>query len=53
MYVGDKSTKIIKVEDNKRFWYAISDVKDAEVMIVKKDGTQETAEEINEELLKD
>ncbi|MFB7642834.1 hypothetical protein [Peribacillus butanolivorans] len=51
--VGDKIAKIIKVEDNKRFWYGISDVKDAEVKIVKKDGTQETVEEINEELLKD
>lgn len=50
---GDEPAKIIKVEGDKRFWYAISDVKDIEVKVVKKDGAEEIIEEIDQELLKE
>jgi hypothetical protein len=53
VYAGDLSAKIIDVEGNKRFWYAISNVKDVEVKFVREDGTEETMEEIDEEVLKD
>ncbi|MFJ7684574.1 hypothetical protein [Peribacillus butanolivorans] len=53
IYAGDEPAKIIKVEGDKRFWYAISDVKDIEVKVVKKDGAEEIIEEIDQELLKE
>ncbi|WP_425449402.1 hypothetical protein [Dethiothermospora halolimnae] len=45
VYVGKKAATIIKVEDKKRVWYAISDVKDRQVKVVKNDGTQEMVEQ--------
>ncbi|WP_425449319.1 hypothetical protein [Dethiothermospora halolimnae] len=45
VYVGKKAAMIIKVEENKRFWYAISDVKDSQVKIIKNDGTKEIVEQ--------
>jgi hypothetical protein len=52
VYAGNNKAKIITVQGNKRFWYAISDQKDVEVKFIKKDGTQEIIEEIDEEFLK-
>ncbi|MEC0240377.1 hypothetical protein P4H66_10995 [Paenibacillus dokdonensis] len=48
IFVGEEPAKIIEVDGDKRFWYAISHVKDAEVKRVKIDGTQEVVEEIDE-----
>jgi len=47
VYAGDEPSKIINIEDDKRFWYAISPTNDVEVTILKKDGSKETMEEIN------
>lgn len=47
VYVGDEPSKIIDIEDDKRFWYAISPTNDVEVTIIKKDGSKENIEEIN------
>ena len=49
VYAGDEPAKIIKVEEDKRFWYAISPIKDVEVMVVNEDGTKEIIEDINNE----
>ncbi|OAB29639.1 hypothetical protein PMSD_21270 [Paenibacillus macquariensis subsp. defensor] len=49
VYAGDEPAKIINVEEGKRFWYAISPIKDVEVMVVKEDGTKEIIEDINHE----
>ncbi|MFJ7936508.1 hypothetical protein [Sporosarcina sp. NPDC096371] len=35
IYSGDEPAKIINVEEDKRFWYAISPTNDVEVMMVK------------------
>lgn len=53
VYAGTTPAKIIIVKDAKRFWYAISDVKDVDVKVVKKDGTKEIIEEIDKQFLKD
>lgn len=45
IYAGEKPAKIIEVKGDKRFWYAVSDVKDVQVKAVKSDGTQEIIEE--------
>ncbi|WP_212376998.1 hypothetical protein [Alkaliphilus sp. B6464] len=45
VYVGEEPAKIIEVEGDKGFWYAISDIKDVQVKIVKNGGTQEIIEE--------
>lgn len=45
VYAGDEPAKIIDVEEGKRFWYAISPIKDVEVSAVKEDGTKEIIEE--------
>lgn len=47
VYEGDEPAKIINVEEGKKFWYAISPIKDVKVMVVKEDGTKEIIEEIN------
>jgi len=44
--VGKEIAKIIEVEGDKRFWYAISDIKDIQVRIIKNNGTQEIMEEL-------
>lgn len=51
VYAGDEPAKIIPVEDDKRFWYAISPIKDVKVKMVKEDGSEEIIEEINDEEL--
>ncbi|MGE7661367.1 hypothetical protein ACQKL6_06555 [Peribacillus sp. NPDC097197] len=48
MFAGDEPAEIIEVEKGKRFWYAISDIKDVKVKAVKEDGTEENVEEIDE-----
>lgn len=45
VYAGKVPATIIEVEGDKRFWYAISDVKDVQVNVVKSDGTQEKVEQ--------
>lgn len=51
VYVGDEPSKIINVEDDKRFWYAISPTKDVDITIIKDDGSKEIMEEIIHEEL--
>jgi hypothetical protein len=51
VYVGEELATIINVKEDKRFWYAISPINDAEVIIVKDDGSKEIIEEINYEEL--
>jgi hypothetical protein len=46
IYVGSKQAKIIKVEGNKRFWYAVSEVKGVQVKAIKSNGTQEIIKQI-------
>lgn len=53
VYVGNQNARIITVEGAKRFWYAVSDTKVAEVKIEKSDGTQEVVRQIDEDILKD
>ncbi|MBI6875341.1 hypothetical protein [Clostridium aciditolerans] len=48
VYAGEKPAKIIEVKGDKRFWYAVSDVKDVQVKAIKSDGTQEIIEETDE-----
>jgi Mg/Co/Ni transporter MgtE len=48
---GAEWNTLINVEDDKRFWYAISPIKDVKVKTVKEDGTEEVIEEINHEEL--
>lgn len=45
VYVGNEPAKIIMVEDEKRFWYAISPTNDVEITIIKDDGSKEIMEE--------
>lgn len=45
VYAGKIPATIIEIEGDKRFWYAISDVKDVQVKVVKSDGTQEIMEQ--------
>ncbi len=47
VYAGDEQAKIITVEGNKRFWYSISPVKEAKVMIVDEKGDKKVIEEVN------
>lgn len=47
IYAGQAKAKIIDVENDKRFWYAISNEKDVDVKYVKEDGTQEIINEID------
>ncbi|WP_188006737.1 hypothetical protein GGGNBK_05100 [Sporosarcina sp. ANT_H38] len=51
VYVGDEPSKIISVEGEKRFWYAISPTKDVEITLIKDDGSKEIIEEIDHEEL--
>jgi len=53
VYVGQEEAKIIRVKENKRFWFAISTYKDVDVKFIKEDGTEELIEQIDEEMLKD
>lgn len=53
VYAGEESAKIIDVEGEERFWYAISNVKNVEVKVIKDDSTQEVIEEIDEQMLED
>lgn len=52
VYAGEEIAKIIEVDGDKRFWYAISPVKVVEVKIVKKDGTEEILEEWDDDFFK-
>lgn len=52
VYAGDELAKIIEVDSNKRFWYAISDAKEVQVKVVKNDGTQEVIEQIDKASIK-
>ncbi|MDX8363492.1 hypothetical protein [Cytobacillus sp. IB215316] len=52
VYAGKEKAKIVDVEGDKRFWYAISNEKDVDVKINMEDGTQEVIAEIDEEMLK-
>ncbi|OKP93066.1 hypothetical protein A3848_06190 [Paenibacillus sp. P32E] len=47
VYAGEELAQIIDVEEGKRFWYAISPIKDVQVMVVKEDGTKEIIDEFD------
>ncbi|MEK4084480.1 hypothetical protein [Psychrobacillus sp. FSL K6-1415] len=51
VYAGDERATIIDLEDEKRYWFAISPIKDVKVKMVKTDGTEEVIEEIKHEEL--
>ncbi|QHE62514.1 hypothetical protein FHE72_16915 [Rossellomorea vietnamensis] len=53
VFAGREKANIIEVEGDKRFWYAVSDTKDAEVKVVKEDGTQEVIEELDDKELEE
>ncbi|HWJ77018.1 MAG TPA: hypothetical protein VNR61_02955 [Niallia sp.] len=53
IYAGGEKANIINVEGKKRFWYAISPSEEVEVKFVRKDGTEEIVESIDEEMLRD
>ncbi|QDP41135.1 hypothetical protein [Radiobacillus deserti] len=46
IYVGEKRATVLTVEQDKKFWFTISPVKEAKVTTVNEDGTRETLEEI-------
>ncbi|AOZ91193.1 hypothetical protein [Paenibacillus crassostreae] len=46
VFAGEEPANIIEVDGDKMFWYAISNIKDVEVKIVKKDGTPEVIDKI-------
>lgn len=48
VFAGKEPAKIITVDGDKRFWYAISPVKVVEVMMVKVDGTKEIIDEVDQ-----
>ncbi|MCA0987434.1 hypothetical protein [Guptibacillus algicola] len=50
--VNEHPATFIEVEDDKRFWYAISKVEDA-VVEVERDGKVEVMEELDEEILEE
>ncbi|QED46590.1 hypothetical protein [Cytobacillus dafuensis] len=50
VYAGNELAKIIKIEGDKRFWYAISDFKDVDVTVVKDDGSKEILKKFDEEI---
>ncbi|MGV3465183.1 MAG: hypothetical protein ACO1OT_07815 [Heyndrickxia sp.] len=52
VYAGSELAKIIKIEGDKRFWYAISPIKVVKVTQVKENGNEEIIQEINYEDLK-
>ncbi|MCC3359295.1 hypothetical protein [Bacillus sp. REN16] len=47
VFAGEVQAKVLTIEGDKRFWYAISPVKEVEVMIVTEDGNKEILEEID------
>lgn len=53
IYAGDEKAKIIDVEGNKRFWYAINPFEGAQVKYIRKDGSEEIVESIDNEMLKE
>lgn len=52
IYAGDEKAKIIDVEGSKRFWYAINPFEGVQVKYVRKDGTEEIVQSIDEVMLK-
>ncbi|UTR12138.1 hypothetical protein MM300_07560 [Evansella sp. LMS18] len=49
IYAGDKKAEIITIEDNKRFWFAISNQENVDVKFVMEDGSEEYIEKIDYE----
>ncbi|SHG88650.1 hypothetical protein [Ornithinibacillus halophilus] len=49
VYVGEEQAKIIEVNGDKRFWYAISPVEEVDVIIVTEDGNRKILEEVENE----
>lgn len=49
VYAGNVPANIININGDKRFWYAISPIKDVKVTTIKEDGTEEIIEEIDYE----
>jgi hypothetical protein len=53
IYAGREKAKIIDVEGNKRFWFAISPSKEDQVKFVRNDGTEEIVESLDEKMMKE
>gem|GEM_PF-2593459 len=49
IYVGDELAKLLPIENDQRFWYAISPIQDVKVKAVHENGIIEMIEEINHE----
>ncbi|WP_237497273.1 hypothetical protein [Lysinibacillus sp. HST-98] len=49
IFVGDELAKLLPIENDKRFWYAISPIQDVKVKAIHEKGVKEMIEEINEE----
>ncbi|CQR48241.1 hypothetical protein BN1058_02595 [Paraliobacillus sp. PM-2] len=49
VFVGKEPGIIMEVENDKRFWYAISPIQDNEVFYIREDGTREKIEEVEHE----
>lgn len=47
VYAGEEQAKIIAIEGDKKFWYAISPVEEVEVMVLTEDGQKKVLEEVN------
>lgn len=41
VYIGEEQAKMIEIEDDKRFWYGISQIKNVKVFYVNEDGAKE------------
>ncbi|MFZ3579682.1 hypothetical protein [Virgibacillus sp. DJP39] len=47
--MGKKEAKIIEVEGNKRFWFAVSKSKSVEVKVVENDGSEKVIKQVKRE----
>ncbi len=47
VFVGEEQGRIMEVEKDKRFWYAVSPKQDNVVFYIREDGTREKIEEVN------
>ncbi|RSL29011.1 hypothetical protein D7Z54_33485 [Salibacterium salarium] len=49
VFVGKEKARILEVEEDKRFWYAITPIQDNEVFYKREDGAKEKIEEVKHE----
>ncbi|WP_421385315.1 hypothetical protein ACOJQI_11285 [Bacillus salacetis] len=53
VYAGREKATIVDVEGDKRFWYVVSPAKEVKVRYVRKDGTEEIVDQLDEEMLEE